>query len=90
MAPCRVERSFVRILHEPFGDSMERAANSVEAEMLIVVNDTDLITSPGPSRRYANMSGVRLYETDSDCGHLAFRKVCAGDEITPVIREFLW
>jgi len=32
---------------------MELASNVVDADLLIVVNDTDLITSPGPYRRFA-------------------------------------
>jgi len=75
---------------EPFGGSLERAANAVQAERFIVVNDPDLLVTPEPSRRFAEMSGGRLLETDSDCGHVAFLNDCAGEEITAAIREFLW
>ncbi len=75
---------------EPFGGSMERAANAVEADMLIVVNDPDLLTTPEPSRRFAELAGARLLETNSDYGHQAILDASAGEEITAAIREFLW
>ena len=75
---------------EPFGGSMERAANAVEAEMLVVVNDPDLLTAPEPSRRFAELAGARLLETNSDYGHQAILNASAGEEITAAIREFLW
>ena len=89
-ALTRIRAVILMDVSEPFGGSMERAANAVEAEMLVVVNDPDLLTAPGPSRRFAGLAGARLLETDSDCGHQAVLNACAGEEITAAIREFLW
>ena len=48
---------------EPFLGSMERSSNVVEADMLVVVNDTDLITNPGPSRLKKPRSQGSIYES---------------------------
>jgi homoserine O-acetyltransferase/O-succinyltransferase len=65
---------------EPFDGSMERAAAAVRAEMLIVVNAHDLLTTPEPSRDFAELAGARLLETDDDCGHQTFLQQCSGEE----------
>lgn len=74
---------------EPFDRSMERAADAVRAEMLIVVNTHDLLTTPEPSRAFAEFTGARLLETDDDCGHQTFLPQCSGEEISAAIRDFL-
>jgi len=72
---------------EPFGRSLERAAEAVQADMLIVIASRDLITTPESSREFARLTGAQLYETDSDCGHQAF--VCEHQEIAALTRAFL-
>jgi hypothetical protein len=74
---------------EPFGGSLEQAADAVRAEMLIVVNTHDLMTTPEPSWAFGELAGVRLLETADDCGHQTFLPQCSGAEITAAIREFL-
>jgi len=89
-ALTQVRASSMMDVSEPFDGSLDRAANAVQAEMLIVVNDPDLLVTPEPSRRFAELAGARLLETNSDCGHQAFLNACAGEEITAAIRDFLW
>ncbi len=73
-----------------FDGVLERAAQVIEAEVLIVVANHDMIATPESSRVFADLSGARLYESDSDCGHLAFLAACDGEAIAAEIREFLW
>ncbi len=74
----------------PFDGSLHRAAEAVEAELLIVIATHDIGTTPGESRIFAELSGAELYESDSDCGHLAFLASCDGEAIAAMIRDFLW
>jgi homoserine O-acetyltransferase/O-succinyltransferase len=72
---------------EPFGGSMERAAEVVQARMLIVVASLDALVTPDASREFARLTGARLVELDNDCGHQAF--VCAEDSLRETVRGFL-
>jgi homoserine O-acetyltransferase/O-succinyltransferase len=74
---------------ERFGGSLERAADAVEADILVVVATHDQLTTPEPSRRFVELADGRLHESDSDCGHHAFLAACDAAGITPAIRAFL-
>jgi homoserine O-acetyltransferase/O-succinyltransferase len=74
-------------LTEPFGGSMERAAEAVESRMLIVVATHDGLVTPEASREFARLTGASLVELESDCGHQVF--VCEGDALGRRIRDFL-
>lgn len=71
----------------PFEGSMVRAAEAVRSRMLIVVGTHDLAVTPEASREFAELSGARLLELDSDWGHQFF--VAEDDAIRRAIREFL-
>lgn len=72
---------------EPFGGSLEQAAEVVKARMLIVVASRDALVTPESSREFARLTGARLLQLDSDCGHQAF--VCEEDLLGQAIRDFL-
>jgi homoserine O-acetyltransferase/O-succinyltransferase len=72
---------------EPFGGLMEAAAEVVESRMLIVVASRDALVTPEASREFARLTGARLLELDSDCGHQAF--VCEEESLGQAIRDFL-
>jgi homoserine O-acetyltransferase/O-succinyltransferase len=72
---------------EPFGGSLEEAAEVVKARMLIVVASRDALVTPESSRDFARLTGARLLELDSDCGHQAF--VCEEASLGQAIRDFL-
>jgi len=72
---------------EPFGGSMEQAAEVVESRMLIVVATYDALVTTESSRQFARLTGAELVELDSDCGHQAF--VCEREVLGQMIRDFL-
>lgn len=73
----------------PFDGLLQAAAEAIEAEMLIVVATHDMVATPEKSRTFAELSGAKLHESESDCGHFAFFASCDGEAIATTIREFL-
>ena len=71
------------------GGSLEAAAKTVKAKMLIVVADQDHTVHPEPAKAFAKAMGDRaeLIVLDSDCGH--FAPGCASAEIEPRVKKFL-
>jgi homoserine O-acetyltransferase len=51
--------------------SMEKAAASVKAKVLVVIATSDHVVTPGPAREFAKLLGAELLELNSDCGHQA-------------------
>jgi homoserine O-acetyltransferase/O-succinyltransferase len=72
---------------EPFGGSMEAAAQAAQSRMLIVVATHDLLVTPEAPREFAGRTGARLLELEGDCGHQAF--VCEDETVSRAIRDFL-
>lgn len=55
---------------DAFSGSMERAAAAVKAKVLVVVNDTDHMVTPGPALDFARLLHADVLELNNDCGHL--------------------
>lgn len=55
---------------DAFSGSMERAAAAVKAKVLVIVNDTDHMVTPGPALDFARLLHADLLELNNDCGHL--------------------
>jgi homoserine O-acetyltransferase len=72
---------------EPFGASMERAAERVKAKVLIVVAKRDHVVTPGPAKEFANLIKAKVIELESDCGHLATS--CEWQKVNGAVGEFL-
>lgn len=55
-----------------FGDSLERAAAAVRADVLVVIATQDHSVRPEPARAFAALIGAEVFESESDCGHSVF------------------
>ncbi len=72
-----------------FGGDMAAAAASIQAELLVVVNATDHLVTPGPALEFAELAGAQSLVLDDDCGHLSPFQSCSGTEMTLAISAFL-
>lgn len=73
------------------GGSLEAAAKTVKAKMLVVVADQDHMVHPDPAKAFAKAMGDRaeLVVLDSNCGHLATGTTCARAEMAERVKKFL-
>lgn len=55
---------------DAFSGSMEKAAAAVKAKVLVIVNDTDHMVTPGPALDFARLLHADVLELNNDCGHL--------------------
>ena len=53
----------------PFGDSLEKAAGTVKAKVLVIVDKDDHTVTPGPAVEFAHLLHAQLVEIDDGCGH---------------------
>lgn len=54
---------------DAFSGSLEKAAASVKAKVLVVVGTYDHVVTPGPAKDFAKLMGAEVLEFPSDCGH---------------------
>ena len=71
----------------PFGGSMEKAANAVHAQVLVVPALQDHMVNPAPALKFAGLLVAPTLELKSDCGHLA--PGCEQPLLSSVIARFL-
>ena len=69
------------------GGSLEDAAKSVKAKVLVVVAAQDHMVNPKPARDFATLLGAQTLVLESDCGHLA--PGCESSTLYPAVRDFL-
>ena len=55
----------------PFGGDMAKAAASVKAQMLVIVDSQDHMVTPGPALNFANLAHAQVLELENNCGHIA-------------------
>jgi homoserine O-acetyltransferase/O-succinyltransferase len=69
--------------------SLDVASNygAVKAKVLVVVSRLDHVVTPGPAIEFAKLTGAKLIELDSDCGHLATS--CESDRLNKAVAQFL-
>ena len=72
-----------------FGGDMAAAAGAIQAELLVVVNATDHLVTPGPALEFAKLVGAQTLVLDDDCGHLSPFQACSGTAMTEAISAFL-
>lgn len=70
-----------------FMGSLEKAAESVKAEMLIIVSASDHLLFPLPAVQFADLLQVDPLILISDCGHLAVN--CEMEQCSARIKAFL-
>ena len=70
-----------------FGGSLQRAAATVHAQSLVIVNRQDHVVNPLPASAFANLLHAKLIELDSNCGHRVHR--CEMQRIGQEVAVFL-
>ncbi|GEM_PF-77767 len=71
----------------PFDNDMEKAAEKVKAEVLIVVSKQDHMVNPQPALDFAKLIKSKPLELDNDCGH--FGAGCEAEKVNKTINNFL-
>jgi homoserine O-acetyltransferase len=81
------QREAINALDIPaeFGETMEQAAKSVHAKLLVVISPADHMVNPTPAAAFAGMMGAAVLTLDSPCGHLSLGCISAG----PIVAKFL-
>jgi homoserine O-acetyltransferase len=81
------QREAINALDIPgeFGETMEQAAKSVHAKLLVVISPEDHMVNPTPAVAFAGMMGAVVLTLDSPCGHLSLGCISAG----PIVAKFL-
>ena len=81
------QREAINALDIPgeFGETMEQAAKSVHAKLLVVISPEDHMVNPTPAIAFAGMMGAAVLTLDSPCGHLSLGCISAG----PIVAKFL-
>lgn len=69
------------------GGSMEEAAKSIKAKMLIVNAAQDHLVNPKPALDFAKLVGAKTIVLSRDCGHVA--NGCEARTLNPQVRAFL-
>jgi homoserine O-acetyltransferase len=69
------------------GGNMQRAAEAVNAQLLVIVGLRDHMVTPDSALDFAKRTGARTLALDSDCGHLAF--ACEIEQVRGAVRGFL-
>jgi homoserine acetyltransferase len=72
---------------DAFSGSMEKAAAAVKAKVLVIVNDTDHMVTPGPALNFARLLHADVLELNNDCGHLLLD--CEQKRVADRIAAFL-
>ncbi|HET9741906.1 MAG TPA: alpha/beta fold hydrolase [Terriglobales bacterium] len=70
-----------------FNGSVERAAATVKAQVLVVVSRQDHVVTPQPAIDFARLLKVEPLILDSDCGHLA--PGCEAQRMDTAVAQFL-
>jgi homoserine O-acetyltransferase/O-succinyltransferase len=81
------QREAINALDIPgeFGETLEQAAKSVRAKLLVVVSPEDHMVNPVPAIAFAGVMGAAVLTLDSPCGHLSLGCISAG----PIVAKFL-
>jgi len=69
----------------PYGDSLEKAATTVKAKVLVIVGKEDHTVTPGPAIEFAHLLHADLVVLDDHCGH----QYCDSAQVGKAVAEFL-
>ena len=69
----------------PFDDSLERAAATVKAKVLVIVDKDDHTVTSGPAIEFAHLLHAQLVELNDGCGH----QYCDSAGVNKAVGEFL-
>jgi homoserine O-acetyltransferase/O-succinyltransferase len=71
----------------PFGGSMERAAATVRAKVLVIPSLKDRAVNPQPALDFASLLHARVLLLEGDCGHIA--PGCESQKVNQSVADFL-
>lgn len=71
----------------PYDDSLQSAADRIQAELLVIVTAEDHVVTPGPALEFAELFGADVIRLTSDCGHNGLR--CDSERLSRSTQEFL-
>jgi len=69
-----------------FDHSMEKTAQHIQSESLMIVSGSDHIVRPEPAMDLADLMGCEIIILDNDCGHLAIG--CEMERCTEIVHAF--
>jgi homoserine O-acetyltransferase len=72
---------------KPYGGSMEKAAEAVRVQVLVIPAAQDHMVNPTPALNFARLIHAQTLELTSDCGHLS--NGCEERKMDSAIQEFL-
>jgi homoserine O-acetyltransferase len=72
-----------------FDGDMVATAAAIQTELLVIVNATDHLVTPGPALDFAKLAGAQSLVLNDDCGHLSPFQSCSGTTMTEAISAFL-
>jgi homoserine O-acetyltransferase len=67
--------------------SMQQAAATVKAKVLVVVARQDMMVNPNPAMDFARLLKAELLEVNNPCGHVY--AACEGDKVNATVAKFL-
>jgi len=70
-----------------FGGSLDAAAHSVKAKMLVIASKYDHTVNPSSAEKFAKAIDAPVVELTGDCGHLA--TACEAPKVAAAVHEFL-
>jgi homoserine O-acetyltransferase len=73
-------------ISENFDNSLQKAAESLKATVLMIVSSTDHILNPQPAMEFAKMINAKIMILENDCGHLAIG--CEIERCSKAINSF--
>ena len=69
-----------------FDGSMEKAAEAIKADVLMIVSETDHLVNPQPAIDFAKVLDCELVVLENNCGHLAIG--CEMDRCVQLVNQF--
>jgi len=69
-----------------FDGSMEKAAEAIKADVLMIVSETDHLVNPQPATDFARVLECDLVVLKNNCGHLAIG--CEMDRCVEIVNQF--
>jgi len=72
---------------EKFGGSWEKAAQSVKAKTLVIVDKFDHTVTPAPALRFAELLKAETLILEGDCGHSTH--LCEKEKVDSAVTRFL-
>lgn len=84
---CQLKAIMRHDITVPFDESMENTAKALNADLFIIVSETDMMVNPVEAINFAKLAKARLLILQNNCGHMAV--TCEIDRCREEIDDFL-